>query len=398
MIQVVVLQALVWYTLLLLLYEFRGAKMLICDQFCDNGGLIRSFKVDSDVVSLDGTEPLETHAEVMEDGKLCVQILRSPSRISWIPYPSSRNQSFRGSSFRQMEFSNFVNDKENGNGTGPYFGIKRACCVNGRPPSRVYPVPSEIGITAPSMVKPSNDEVDKNNQKIARSTSAPLPQGTTYTSKSANIKCNQDFGLVTHRKDCEDHKLEVISSDDAFSEHNLGDESPSLNKLASINETRPETDPKGELKRSTMPSAGVMLRLILVMVWRKLVRNPNTYSGLIALIWSFISFRWHIEMPKIIEGSINIVSNTGIGMATFSLGLFMASQPRIIVCGKAKAVMTVVIRFFVGPVVMGAVSAAIGIRGDLLRIAIIQAALPAAIVPFVFAKEYNVHPDILSTS
>ena len=28
----------------------------------------------------------------------------------------------------------------------------------------------------------------------------------------------------------------------------------------------------------------------------------------------------------------------------------------------------------------------------------IQAALPQGIVPFVFAKEYNVHPDILSTA
>jgi len=27
-----------------------------------------------------------------------------------------------------------------------------------------------------------------------------------------------------------------------------------------------------------------------------------------------------------------------------------------------------------------------------------QAALPQGIVPFVFAKEYNVHPDILSTA
>lgn len=28
---------------------------------------------------------------------------------------------------------------------------------------------------------------------------------------------------------------------------------------------------------------------------------------------------------------------------------------------------------------------------------VVQAALPQGIVPFVFAKEYNVHPDILST-
>lgn len=28
---------------------------------------------------------------------------------------------------------------------------------------------------------------------------------------------------------------------------------------------------------------------------------------------------------------------------------------------------------------------------------VLQAALPQGIVPFVFAREYNVHPDILST-
>lgn len=28
----------------------------------------------------------------------------------------------------------------------------------------------------------------------------------------------------------------------------------------------------------------------------------------------------------------------------------------------------------------------------------LQAALPQGIVPFVFAKEYNLHPDILSTA
>ncbi|KAL6144413.1 hypothetical protein ACLB2K_055106 [Fragaria x ananassa] len=33
-----------------------------------------------------------------------------------------------------------------------------------------------------------------------------------------------------------------------------------------------------------------------------------------------------------------------------------------------------------------------------LRVSILQAALPLAIVPFVFAKEYNVHAEIISTS
>ncbi|VFQ67180.1 unnamed protein product [Cuscuta campestris] len=49
-----------------------------------------------------------------------------------------------------------------------------------------------------------------------------------------------------------------------------------------------------------------------------------------------------------------------------------------------------------GPAVMAAASIAVGLRGVLLHVAIVQAALPQGIVPFVFAKEYGVHPDILS--
>lgn len=41
-----------------------------------------------------------------------------------------------------------------------------------------------------------------------------------------------------------------------------------------------------------MPPASVMTRLILIMVWRKLIRNPNTYSSLIGLIWSLVAFRY----------------------------------------------------------------------------------------------------------
>jgi len=42
---------------------------------------------------------------------------------------------------------------------------------------------------------------------------------------------------------------------------------------------------------AAMPPTSVMTRLILIMVWRKLIRNPNTYSSLIGLVWSLVSFR-----------------------------------------------------------------------------------------------------------
>ncbi|KAH9323735.1 hypothetical protein KI387_018374, partial [Taxus chinensis] len=69
---------------------------------------------------------------------------------------------------------------------------------------------------------------------------------------------------------------------------------PTLSKFGSSSTA--ELNPKGP-KFTNMPPASVMTRLILIMVWRKLIRNPNTYSSLIGLAWSLITFRWKIEMP-----------------------------------------------------------------------------------------------------
>lgn len=103
-------------------------------------------------------------------------------------------------------------------------------------------------------------------------------------------------------------------------------------------------------------------------------------------------------MPTIVDNSIKILSDAGLGMAMFSLGLFMALQPKIIACGNTVASFAMAVRFLSGPAVMAVASIAIGLRGNLLRIAIVQAALPQGIVPFVFSKEYNNHPAILSTA
>lgn len=66
-----------------------------------------------------------------------------------------------------------------------------------------------------------------------------------------------------------------------------------LSKLGSSStaELHPKASPHGETKPASMPPASVMTRLILIMVWRKLIRNPNTYSSLIGLTWSLVSFK-----------------------------------------------------------------------------------------------------------
>lgn len=53
-----------------------------------------------------------------------------------------------------------------------------------------------------------------------------------------------------------------------------------------------EGEKVGDEKPKAMPPTSVMTRLILIMVWRKLIRNPNTYSSLIGLVWSLVSFRY----------------------------------------------------------------------------------------------------------
>ncbi len=138
-VQAVVLQCIIWYTLLLVMYEYRAAKILILEQFPDTAASIVSFKVDSDVMSLDGREPVLTEAEFGDDGKLHVTVRRSvsvrspsmqsgtyahssrsmgitPSSKALTPRPSnltgaeiyslqsSRNPTPRDSSFNQNEF------------------------------------------------------------------------------------------------------------------------------------------------------------------------------------------------------------------------------------------------------------------------------------------------------
>lgn len=50
----------------------------------------------------------------------------------------------------------------------------------------------------------------------------------------------------------------------------------------------------------------------------------------------------------------------------------MASQPRVIACGTRKAVLAMAMKFLVGPLLMSVPSLALGLRGTLLKVAIVQ--------------------------
>ncbi|KAL9678210.1 hypothetical protein QQ045_016049 [Rhodiola kirilowii] len=371
MVQLIVLQCIIWYTLLLFLFEYRAAKMLITDQFPDKAGSIVSFKVEPDVVSLDGNECLETDMTVLGDGKVHVTLRKSNAsrlRRSGLDASSPRPSNFseaeiysmntpRGSSFDPADFYAMT-------GAQNYLKSSSQRASN-------FSKTQTLGmLQSRSMPRSNGNEL---HMYVWGSNEARVTDGTLL---NASEKSRSD-DLTT-----KEVRLSVSCTDDRLNLEK--EEEPTEEKVSGTGKE--------------MPPTRVMTKLILIMVWRKLVRNPNTYSSIIGLIWSLVHFRWRIELPIIIEKSIAILSDAGLGMAMFSLGLFMALQPSLIPCGKARATYAMVVRYITGPAVMGVASLILGIRGELLRVAIVQAALPQAIVPFVFAKEYNVHAQILSTA
>ncbi|GKV02368.1 hypothetical protein SLEP1_g14815 [Rubroshorea leprosula] len=103
-------------------------------------------------------------------------------------------------------------------------------------------------------------------------------------------------------------------------------------------------------------------------------------------------------MPSIMEGCILILSRAGTGTAMFNMGIFMALQEKLIACGTSLTIFGMVLKFIAGPAAMAIGAVAVGLHDDVLRVAIIQAALPQSITSFIFAKEYGLHADVLSTA
>ncbi|KAL9666128.1 hypothetical protein QQ045_000451 [Rhodiola kirilowii] len=78
MVQIVFTQCVIWYTSLLILFEFRAAMLLISKQFPQTAERIASIKVDADVVSLSEKE-LDAVSEVDGKGKMHVSFRRTGS-------------------------------------------------------------------------------------------------------------------------------------------------------------------------------------------------------------------------------------------------------------------------------------------------------------------------------
>lgn len=79
----------------------------------------------------------------------------------------------------------------------------------------------------------------------------------------------------------QDFKVEDIDKDGPRLDNKFGSTS-----TAALTPKLPEDGAK-----THMPPSTVMIKLISVMTFRKLMRNPNTYSSICGLVWSLIAYR-----------------------------------------------------------------------------------------------------------
>ncbi|XP_049392204.1 auxin efflux carrier component 5-like [Solanum stenotomum] len=153
-----------------------------------------------------------------------------------------------------------------------------------------------------------------------------------------------------------------------------------------------EGNDNNNASKNTTPSLGS----VMTIVWTKLSKNPNFYACFLGIMWSLVADRWHFVLPNIVKECISIMSKAGSGIGMFTIGVFVAMQQKIMAGGTGVIVFGLFLRFFIGPATMTIGSFVVGLHGNVLRASILQAALPPGIASFVLAKEYGVHPEIVS--
>ncbi|CAI0428685.1 unnamed protein product [Linum tenue] len=397
MVQVVVLQCIIWYTLLLFLFEYRGAKILIMEQFPETAASIVSFKVDSDVVSLDGREFLETDAEIGDDGKLHVKVRKSnvsrrsvsglglgvgsfsgltprPSNLTGAEIysmSSSRNPTPRGSNFNPADFYSMMGVQGFGSGQGPR--------VSNFGAADLYSVQSSRGPTP----RPSNFEENCANTAATGVSPrfgyypAPNPEFSSVAAAAAPAKVaksNPPMGAGATLQPSSNNGGSGKSNHDAKELH--------MFVWSSSNSPVSEAAAGGGglhvLGGSTESEQGAKEIRMLV---SDHPQNGETTKGEFpgGEDFSFAFKEGEDEKDK--ELGEQLMGLNKMGSAEMN--------PKAAAAAAAGG----------GDAGMGR-NRQMPPASVMTRLILIMyiAALPQGIVPFVFAKEYNVHPAILSTA
>uniref|UniRef100_A0ACD5VNN7 Uncharacterized protein n=1 Tax=Avena sativa TaxID=4498 RepID=A0ACD5VNN7_AVESA len=323
MVQIVVLQCIIWYTLLLFLFEFRAARMLIADQFPDTAASIVSLHVDSDVVSLEGGRA-ETESEVAADGRLHVTVRRSSvsrrSTLMVTPRPSnltgaeiysvssSQNPTPRGSNFNHADFFAVVGGAPPPPTPARLHGSSFGASEHYSLQSSQGPTPRDSNFD--EHMKPAgaadagahSHDAKELHMFVWSSSASPVSEasGLPVFTGAAHLHAGaKEIRMVVPADPPQNGSCKENGDYGAVGEGGGGktveNDDPAVQSGAAKQTSIPDdVDVDGERARRPhqMPPASVMTRLILIMVWRKLIRNPNTYSSLLGLTWSLIAFRY----------------------------------------------------------------------------------------------------------
>ncbi|XP_057958444.1 auxin efflux carrier component 1-like [Malania oleifera] len=220
---------------------------------------------------------------------------------------SSRNPTPRGSSFNHTNFYSMVAGGQSSNfGSTDVYGLatvsrgltprlsyyeEDGSSNNNNKPRFHYHAPGgahdpapNLGTFSPTVSRTGNGAANKKpNRQLGQykteegSRNHHMFVWSSSASPILDVFGGQDFGVKGNREDEEQY----MERED-FSFGNRGMERREMNK-------QEDGDKMGKAK--TMPPTSVMTKLILIMVRRKFIRNPNTYSSLIGLAWSLVSFR-----------------------------------------------------------------------------------------------------------
>ncbi|THU68797.1 hypothetical protein C4D60_Mb08t07620 [Musa balbisiana] len=257
------------YTLLLFLFEYRAATLLIEDQFPGTAAAaIAKFEIDGDIISLDGRDPIQAESEIDADGRLRVRIRRSTSSA-----PGSGMSSSLGITPRRLSnVSGAEIFSVNTPARQPQPALAEQLTV--RDITFGYrsasPHPSGYASSDAYSLQPTPRASNFNELEICTPVwvrSPAVAGGVKLAWEGCGGRCGQVDKDVGEEKDLSFRSTSkfVVRKED-------------------------EIEMEGEAEQE-MPAALVMLRLILTVVGRKLSRNPNTYSSILGLLWSLISFK-----------------------------------------------------------------------------------------------------------
>ena len=102
-------------------------------------------------------------------------------------------------------------------------------------------------------------------------------------------------------------------------------------------------------------------------------------------------------LHPILYNGANYLGSCVLGVALFNFGLF-SHMHGVVSCGRAEMAGALLARFVLPPALNLPLMYAVGLRGDALKIMVMQAALPQAIAAFVMFKEFRLNPELFSTS